>query len=133
MAANRHLGHEDHRGVGRVLHLPPPEQLTEAARRMDTISMERPWDPRYPEAEEELTYRPGDGSLLQKVIYTDGTKAHRLFTVDFAYDLSGTLSTKTVLRHEDGAVLVITFHWDVNQVLVGKTRDNTQPDPYSGL
>lgn len=123
MAANRHLGTEDHGGSGRVLNLPSPLHLLEAARRTDTVSMERPWDPRYPEAEEVLTYNPGDGSLQQKIIYADSTKVLRIFTVDFAYDLSGTLITKTIRRHEDGMVLVITFHWDGNQALVGKTRD----------
>jgi hypothetical protein len=130
---NAHLGNEDHQGFGRILGVPPPQYWTEAARRIDTVDMEKPRDPKYPQAYEELFWSPTDGSLTRKEVYSDHTKFLHLFTVDYEWGPTGLLDEKTIERHEDGAVLTVIFNWDAEGVLVSKDREMLQPELYPAL
>lgn len=127
---NAHLGHQDHQGVGRILNVPPPVAWTEAARRIDTLDMEKPRDPAYPQAFDEFLWDPVTGNLVQKKVYADETKFLQIFTVDYEYGPTGLLVEKTVERHLDGAVLTVVFAWDAEETLISKTRELIQAPLY---
>jgi hypothetical protein len=86
MPGNKHVGLNDYQGIGRVLHLPPPQAWTEAARRIDIVDFERCYDPRYPDAWVDYTWDPVTGLLLEKNSYADFGRTHHLFRTIFDWD-----------------------------------------------
>lgn len=56
----------------------------------------------------EYTY-DGNGDLTDKDVYTDATKATKIFALDYAYTGGGDLDTITTTRVSDATVLLRTF------------------------
>lgn len=83
------------------------------------IELESIFDVDYRDYYEEYSWNL-DGTLNQKDIYADNTKATQIYQIDFTYS-SGLVRTKVIQNLLSGETLTITYAWS-GTTLQSKTR-----------